>query len=145
MPVALGGDDSAVNLVTACRDCNSGKASTSPDEHVVEDVAASAARWSAAMRQAAEQLRDEAASFDQFMTSFHSGWHRWIPDRLEPTLRSLHDAGLPADAVREVAEIACAARGVNDRAAYFAAIAWKRVRRMQELAHQFLEEADDGA
>ena len=42
-PVSLGGTDDPSNLVAACRDCNAGKASSSPDaEHVaqVDDDAA---------------------------------------------------------------------------------------------------------
>lgn len=34
VPEALGGGNDPSNLVAACRDCNAGKSSTSPDEHV---------------------------------------------------------------------------------------------------------------
>lgn len=38
VPKALGGSDNPDNLVTACRDCNVGKASTRPDEDWVTQV-----------------------------------------------------------------------------------------------------------
>lgn len=45
VPVALGGSDDPGNLVTACRDCNSGKSASSPDAPIVANVADDALRW----------------------------------------------------------------------------------------------------
>lgn len=53
LPVALVGTDDPSNLVAACRDCNAGKASTSPSSETVADVSADAIRWAEARRVAA--------------------------------------------------------------------------------------------
>lgn len=67
VPVALGGSDDPSNLVTACEPCNSGKSSVPVDSPLVDDVAADAARWAAAIAtvaaQADEQLREVCAWF----------------------------------------------------------------------------------
>ena len=46
-PVALGGTDDPSNLVAACRDCNAGKASSSPDAETVARVSDDAMRYGA--------------------------------------------------------------------------------------------------
>lgn len=66
VPGALGGSDDPSNLVASCRDCNSGKASTSPDETTVEDVSADAIRWSKAIQSAADIQRAEAWNLSVF-------------------------------------------------------------------------------
>src|SRR5689334_12983983 len=53
LPESLGGLTEAANLVTACVDCNAGKASTAPDAAVVEEVAHDADRWARAVQLAA--------------------------------------------------------------------------------------------
>lgn len=56
-PVALGGTNDPSNLVTACADCNAGKAATPPDAALVQQVAEDAMRWARARAQAAVLLR----------------------------------------------------------------------------------------
>lgn len=77
VPRALGGDDEPSNLVAACKDCNSGKSSTSPDEHVVADVDQRALRWAAAMQQVAETRRAQWAQLDQDVARFDHAWAQW--------------------------------------------------------------------
>ncbi|MFE7187990.1 HNH endonuclease, partial [Streptomyces erythrochromogenes] len=76
-PVALGGTDTADNLVTACEPCNSGKTSTTTDAATVADVKQDALRWAEAMKQAAANLtaadRHKAAYRDAFLAE----WNRW--------------------------------------------------------------------
>src|SRR5690606_30428171 len=48
-PVALGGTDDPSNLVAACRDCNYGKSSSSPDAELVADVAQRTVEYAAAI------------------------------------------------------------------------------------------------
>lgn len=65
---ALGGTDEPSNLVTACRDCNSGKSATPAGAPLVEDVAQDAARWAAAVRRVNEQAsvqREERIAVEQ--------------------------------------------------------------------------------
>lgn len=144
-PTALGGTDEPSNLVACCTDCNSGKSSTSPDEGTVADVAEDAARWAAAMRQAAEIMSREVDTFADYETAFYEAWpsHRYIPRGIEGTLVALYNAGLPVEHIADAARIAGTNSGVLDRSAYFAGICWKRVRKMQEIAEQILNEGGD--
>lgn len=141
-PVSLGGSDHPDNLVAACKDCNLGKASSSPDSDSVEDVRQDAARWSAAMKEAARRMSEEVDTFAEYEAAFHAGWpsYRYTPKGIESTLVALYQAGLPADHIEDVARIAGGNSGVLDRAAYFAGICWKRVRKMQEIAEQIVAE-----
>jgi hypothetical protein len=50
VPIALGGTDDFANLATACKDCNAGKSSSSPDPQWVAEVAQEAARWAVAQK-----------------------------------------------------------------------------------------------
>lgn len=74
IPTTLGGTNDPGNLVTACRDCNSGKTSTSPDEHTVADVSALALRLGKALEQVAAQQRTEAAQREGFLREFQTMW-----------------------------------------------------------------------
>lgn len=70
----LGGSDEPANLVTACEDCNRGKSSVPADAQIVEDVAADALRWSAAMQQAAVEIRAEQEVFGGLCERFRAAW-----------------------------------------------------------------------
>jgi hypothetical protein len=60
VPVALGGTDDPGNLATACKDCNAGKSSSSPDPRWLAEIAQHAAQWAAAQKTAA--AREDALS-----------------------------------------------------------------------------------
>ena len=78
IPVALGGTDDPSNLVTACEPCNSGKSATPADSAIVDDVAADALRWSAAMTRAAEITRtDLQARIRQRAAFLDRIWGEW--------------------------------------------------------------------
>lgn len=141
-PVSLGGDDRPTNLVAACKDCNLGKASSSPNAESVTQVREDAARWSAAMKVAAKVMAEEVDTFADYEAAFYSGWpqYRYVPKGIEGTLVALYHAGLPAEHIEDVARIAGGNSGVLDRAAYFAGICWKRVRKMQEIAERIVAE-----
>lgn len=53
VPVALGGTDDPGNLATACKDCNAGKSSSSPDPRWVARIAQDATQWAAAQKMTA--------------------------------------------------------------------------------------------
>lgn len=107
MPVALGGSDDPSNLVTACRDCNAGKSSAVPDANLVAVVSDEALRWSAAMKQAAENEAAKRTDRTTILTHFKEHvWDTWTyvdqgksrtvdlpPDWESAILRQL-DAGL---------------------------------------------------
>lgn len=80
IPVTLGGSDDPTNLVTACVDCNLGKSSASADDHVVEDVAKDALRWSKAVSKAFYLRSIDRAVADDVVEEFNRIWSDWTYD-----------------------------------------------------------------
>lgn len=143
-PVALGGTDEPSNLVAACRDCNYGKASTSPDEVTVDDVAATDLKWADAMRRAAEIRAAEREQERAYVAGFDAIWNRGCPGDYEDTLIQLRNAGLSADEMIDAAAIALYNRGVQDRWRYFCGVAWRKVAKLQEIAKGLLAAEEVG-
>lgn len=149
VPVALGGTDNPDNLVAACQDCNAGKASTSPDAAVVEDVKQLDLAWGVAMKRAAEvlaaQREQEAAYFKAFLDAWPQYRDNALPNDADHSIGRLYQAGLPVEEMTSAAQIAAYQRGVYQRFSYFMGICWKRVTEMQETAKQILaaEEASE--
>ena len=151
VPVALGGSDEPGNLVTACADCNSGKSASLPDAPLVEDVAADALRWAAAMCRAAEvqlaERDDQAAHLDAFAAQ----WHDWVDPNGQPflelegehfaTLRNLRRAGLsPADLAYATDQAMTAKHIPRGRLwRYFAGICWRMVEQRREIAAALIQ------
>lgn len=85
LPVTLGGSDDPSNLVAACRDCNAGKSSTSPDAATVAQVADDAVRWARAMAEAGRREHERRAGRDATLTHFKDHvWNAWVNYRDEP-------------------------------------------------------------
>ena len=70
IPSTLGGSDEPTNLITACRDCNSGKSATPPDAAIVEDVDQRAIQWAETMAAIAAEETQERAGLDWFITTW---------------------------------------------------------------------------
>lgn len=155
LPVALGGSDEPGNLVTACRDCNAGKASSAPDQRVVDEVAADAVRWSAAMKRAAEQLRAERETRVEEYAEFHRKWHAWtfessgstyymhgrLPDNYIDKLETYRDIGMTMDDLLEGFRILESLRFVpKDSFAYYLGIMNNKAAETQARARQLLDE-----
>ena len=149
-PVALGGSDDPSNLVAACKDCNAGKASTSPDSELVEDVAQDALRWAAAMREAARIKQTERDDEREYVAVFLDEWDRYrldfdrLPPDFDRSIIALRTAGLPEQSLTDIVGIVATARNVRDRFSYCMGVAWKRVGVLQEMATELLaaEEGD---
>ena len=143
LPVALGGSDDADNLVAACHDCNAGKASTSPTEAMVDDVKNSDARWADAIKRAAEIKAAEDNDFSIYMGAFAESWPRYrdknLPSGFTASIRSIYDAGLPAEKMQHAVDVAMDAPAVVDRFRYFCGVCWRQVRELQEIAKALLE------
>ncbi|TDE03447.1 HNH endonuclease [Jiangella asiatica] len=77
VPTALGGSDEPTNLVTACKDCNSGKASTSLDAPLVADIKADALRWARAVEIAIEIRMSDRGARDAYVSTFDAAWSEW--------------------------------------------------------------------
>lgn len=146
VPVSLGGLDEASNLVTACRDCNAGKSSSSPDESVVSAVSDDAIRWSAAIKQAAEESRmdDRSAVYEAVVSAWTSFRRNQIPADYRETIDQFLKAGLPAEDVIQMAHLADAKPGIYKRWSYFCGCCWTKIRQLQERAAEILSEDTDG-
>lgn len=159
VPVSLGGSDDPSNLVAACRDCNAGKASTSPGEALVANVAQDALRWRDALRQAARMQAHDREWRDHYTSWFREEWTGYgygpddldypIPDDWEPTIRQFYEIGLDIEELFDARDIAFGARGVTPENVwrYFCGVAWRKVNDMQEAARSLLaaDEVDGGA
>lgn len=66
MPVSLGGDDKPGNLVTACRDCNAGKSSITPDSPLVEGLSDRAAAYALGMQDKMTRFRADVEAADEY-------------------------------------------------------------------------------
>lgn len=139
-PIALGGNDNPDNLVAACRDCNYGKASTSPEAGVVDDVKQADLKWAAAMKRAAEIRAAERELEGAYVNAFEAIWGpRSCPNAFGDSLLQMRNAGLPVEEMEDAALIAITNRNVQDRWRYFCGVAWKRVAKLQDIAKGLLE------
>jgi len=141
-PVALGGSDSAENLVAACSDCNSGKSSTAPDASLVNEVSDDHIKWGHAMRRAAEIQAESLVEVDEYIAEFDQIWDdRWsTPWNYESSLKALFNSGLPLDQMREAAYVTIDARGVLTRFNYFCGVAYRKLNKLQEIAAGLVDE-----
>ena len=148
VPEALGGGNDPSNLVAACRDCNAGKSSTSPDEHVVAQVAEDAIRWSAARREAFAAMRTERHCFDDVLSSFHKSWLDWdksgvmLPHDWDSSVTHWLKSGLSIDDVKEALGIALGSR-CNSRAVfrYMAGVVYNWLREGDRRTSDILKES----
>lgn len=158
-PVALGGTDDPSNLVAACKDCNAGKASTSPSATVVEDVKAVDIKWAGAIRRVAAARARQRKRRSEYVDRFVLAWGDWHygydkkpipkPSSWEATIERFYDLGVPIEEVEQCVRVACG----NDRVRvaetfrYFCGCVWRVVNEMQEAAKELLsgEEAVDGS
>ncbi|MFI6033004.1 HNH endonuclease [Streptomyces sp. NPDC051315] len=148
IPIALGGTDEPSNLVTSCEPCNSGKSSASPDAHHVADVADDALRWSAAMQQAAEELRAQNEPKRAYRDAFEQAWNGWtyenggkrhtldLPDGWKTSLDNFREAGLPVEVWPDIIEKAMTNKTVtaSNTFRYCCGIGWRMVRELQDRA-----------
>jgi hypothetical protein len=158
-PTALGGTDDPSNLVAACRDCNAGKASTSPDAAVVEDVKEDALRWAAAIKLAAKNAELREAEADRYVWTFHDeliGYfpdhnsgevrRRLLPDDWENSLSIFYQRGLPQTSVSRALAMTFVKRkdlGESGFFRYFCGICWKALSQIDEEASKIVRMGDD--
>jgi len=145
-PVALGGTDDPSNLVAACRDCNAGKSSTSPNERTVADVTDDELRWAAALAKAAEIDAAKAAGTTALLERFADAWDAHMPAFADlpvdwaESVAKFHSLGLAEDAMESAIRRAAGNKSVTqrERFRYFCGICWSKVRELQEMARQII-------
>ena len=154
-PVALGGSDDPSNLVAACRDCNYGKASSSPDDAIVQQVGEDAMRWAAAIQQAAKVMQDDIIDQYDRHEWFAAEWSTWdaecehLPDGWGKSIDHWLGAGLTRPILVDCLNIAILNRNVRHEAvfAYMGGIARKRIEELHDSARALIaaEESTHGS
>lgn len=147
-PVALGGTDDPSNLVAACRDCNYGKASTSPDDALVADVAADALRWKKALALASELAERDRAAMEIQLGAFYDHWRSWtygdgkyhfaLPGGWESKVSNVYASGLTVPEVIEAVDIAISNRYAKDEFAYFLGVCKGKLAEKQAVARALI-------
>lgn len=148
-PVALGGTDDPANLVAACRDCNAGKASTTPGAALVEDVKALDIKWAGAMRRVATARGRQQKKRDAYVAEFDAAWQNWTiggkpierPAGWRTSIERFYDLGVPVAEVTQCVRVACGNDRIypDDTFRYFAGCVWRAVKEMQDAAKELLD------
>jgi hypothetical protein len=155
-PIALGGGDDPSNLVAACQDCNYGKASTSPGDPLVADVARTALIWKGAQDEAARIRLTDRKKRNAYTARFEKAWRAqdfsnsvdtWThprPRGWEASIWEFYAAGLPVLEVEDAVVIACSNKRLtlDDVWRYFCGICWRKLDDINEAAKALLEVAD---
>ena len=148
VPTALGGSDDPSNLVAACKDCNAGKTSSSPDAPLVADVADKAVQWGAAITQWAKQRLNDRYERDCYVDQFTDAWDVWgygpesdrkqvpKPAGWKATIWQFYETGLPVEELEDAITISCGRDRVqlDEKFRYMCGIAWKQVEKMHLAA-----------
>lgn len=136
IPVSLGGEDKPGNLVTACKDCNSGKSSIAPDSPLVQSISDKAAAYVLGMQDKMTRFRAQFESFDDYLDEFTQTWEAWrnstgdtisLPADYELSLFRWHSMGIPVRAITLAIPKAMSKRGLRGDHAefvYMAGIVW---------------------
>lgn len=150
VPVTLGGQTVPDNLVTACQDCNSGKAATPPDAAVVADVQADAVRWSRAMRSAAAMQLQRLQEREQYIEAVDDAWSGWTygtqklpvprPGNWHDSIGRFHDLDLELGHAVDLVGVAMRNERVpaNQTWRYFCGACWRVLRERAELARDLV-------
>lgn len=153
VPVALGGGDEPNNLVTACADCNAGKASTHPDAAVVEDVDAAAELFARAAEKAAERRRAEIEGLDTELVRFAEAWNGYTnqgsgaqvprPNDWAQSVTRFLAQGLTMPELETFVDIAMTSKvRSGDVFRYFCGCCWREISERQELARRMIEDGE---
>ena len=135
-PVALGGNDQPSNLVAACHDCNSGKASTSPDAAMVADVTDQQLQLAKNIESAYAIIADDILERESYLHEFYKACPIDLEPEWEQSLRYWHSAGVPIEIPIDAARIAYAKGLRNPRRtyAYMCGVIWNQVDACRDAA-----------
>jgi hypothetical protein len=153
VPVALGGDDKPGNLVAACRDCNSGKASIAPDAPIVQGLSEQAAAYVLGMQDKMTRFRSDVESLDDYVDEFNETWDSWgygpdddrkkiaKPADYEMTLFRWKQMGIPTRVYDLAIPVAMTNTKVKreDKFSYMCGIVWNMINQ-REIDYSVTEE-----
>ena len=135
MPKSLGGSNKPDNLLTACKDCNTGKGSSNLDDAKVAALSDRAAHYALTMKHAATAMRADYEQFSDYYDVFESEWGKWsmvdaqtipLPADNRPSIFAWWKAGFPEDALVDAINITMARNGIESgqRWRYFCGVVW---------------------
>jgi hypothetical protein len=151
IPTALGGGDDPTNLVTACRDCNTGKSSTSPDAQLVADVDATALLFAKAIERVNEQRKAQLRDLDRMVDDFQEEWNHWkaggyavpLPNGWRSSITRFLEQGLTVPELCYLVDIAMESRARSSETfRYFCGCVWREVSTRQEMARRLIEDTE---
>lgn len=139
IPVALGGLDDPSNLVAACKDCNAGKSSISPDSSIVAAVSARSAVYAIANANRNAHIDADIIEQETHQDEFLSVWSGYtytkgikalpvpLPDDWRQSLNAWWKTGVPGSLIRSAVQTAMAAQNVDPVSTfrYFAGVVWR--------------------
>lgn len=154
VPVVLGGTNEPSNLVTACRDCNTGKSSSAPDSALVADVQQDALRWARAMSWATELQLEDGQRINDSIDLMDDEWSKWtygdgrsgdrkgVPRPLDwdVSVRTWLARGLVDGDLERIVDITMKARHVahGEKWRYACGVAWNMITDRERLATSLL-------
>lgn len=152
VPMALGGSDKPDNLVAACRDCNTGKASISPDSPLVQHVSDHAAAYALGMTDRMTRLRGQIQQERYFAQVFESKWNAWkttgtketipLPPEWRASVARWYRMGVPLELFEDAIDVAMRKpflRGEYAEFSYMAGVIWGRINE-HEIDYSLTEE-----
>lgn len=147
IPAALGGPDTPDNLITACRDCNGGKAATPPDAEQVQGVSDRNRQWAAAMAQLATEAADGRRALGWFTDCWDGYRHADgsglpIPDNWRSSVEVWTQRGLSQEDIEHAVSTAMGNASVPapDVFRYMAGVCWRMLRDREEVVAQRMTE-----
>ncbi|MEZ5119625.1 MAG: HNH endonuclease [Candidatus Nanopelagicales bacterium] len=150
IPQALGGPTEPANLVTACHDCNAGKAAMPPDAAAVEQLDERNVAWAEAIQKARREFEESAEQRRKIVRQFLSIWDEFLssdalPDTFDSAVLTWLDRGLTMDDFQELTLVTATKSGLyrSDQFRYFAGCCWRRLTRMEERAAEILADQED--
>lgn len=139
IPVALGGSDDPSNLVAACKDCNMGKSSISPDSPIVAAVAARSAEYAVVNANRNAHIEADLLDAASYQDEFLDDWNRYkckiggetvsvpMPEDWQRSLNAWWKTGVSRTLIEHAVVVAMTASKVSitDAFKYFAGVVWR--------------------
>lgn len=153
IPEALGGTNDPSNLLTACSDCNAGKAATPADAAVVAQVDERNVAWASAMDQARQGLHQAEDEQKAHVTAFLNEWERYgyrepdpLPADYGQAVLTWIDRGLTQRDFEHLLAVTYSKAGLwrNERFRYFAGCCWRRLSDLEQAAERIMREGEGG-
>lgn len=147
VPQSLGGTNDPSNLVTACAQCNSGKAGRTLDEPVLAAVDEKAQRYATAVEQAIAERRQVLTTEQQTKNAFRAEWNRWEPTEPLPagfgdSVRQFMRAGLDWEDIVDSIEVAMSRHDIRGREharfKYFCGVCNRKIEDVRKRADEIM-------